>query len=83
VRDRLLREHPDARAGVARVPVPPAPDVAAVLRSQALAGNAATSRLLSRAPEAAAAHQRTILIEGIGSFRLPAFQLAGASREVR
>jgi hypothetical protein len=54
-----------------------------VLRLQALAGNAATSRLLSRAPEAAAAHQRMILIEGIGSFRLPAFQLAGASREVR
>jgi hypothetical protein len=83
VRDCLLREHPDARAGVARVPVAPAPDVAAVLRLQALAGNAATSRLLSRAPEAAAAHQRMILIEGIGSFRLPAFQLAGASREVR
>ena len=83
MRDRLLREHPDARAGVARVPVPPAPDVAAVLRSQALAGNAATSRLLSRAPEAAAARERTILIEGMGSFPLAAFQLAGASREVR
>ena len=53
------------------------PDVAAVLRMQALAGNAATSRLLAREPKAPA-QERTILIEGMGTFALLSFQLSGA-----
>jgi hypothetical protein len=76
VRDRLRREPPDARAAVARAPVSRAPDVAAVLRLQALAGNAATSRLLSREAKAPA-QERTIAIEGIGSGPIVAFTTAG------
>jgi hypothetical protein len=77
VRDRLRRQHPDAPAEAVRVPVAPAPDVAAVLRLQALAGNAAVSRMLAR-EEKAHAPERTIAIEGLGSAPIVAFMTAGA-----
>ena len=61
---------------MARAPVAQPPDVAAVLRLQALAGNAATSRLLSREAKAPAP-ERTIAIEGMGSSSIVSFSLAG------
>jgi hypothetical protein len=76
VRDRLRREHPEGRAEAARAPVAPAPDVAAVLRLQALAGNAAVTRMLAR-EEKARAPERTIALEGLGSGPIVAFMTAG------
>jgi hypothetical protein len=75
VRDRLRRDHRELRDGVPR-PVPaPSPDVAAILRMQAGAGNAATSRLLAREEAKAPAQERTIVIEGVGTLPVLSFQL--------